>query len=304
MNSFKKATKAQSKLRMAISGASGSGKTRSALEIAKYLGKRVALIDSEFGSASKYADIVDFDVCEVRDDYSPLKLIELLKAASEEHDVVIVDSMTHFWNSTGGFLDLVDKECKRMQARGGKFDSFAAWKEVTPIFNKMVQAILSCPAHVLVTIRAKQEYSREGGKVTKLGTAPEMRDNFQYEMDIEGLLDENHNLVIGKTRCDVVDRKVFPKPGKEFAETILAWLNSGVVPVVLPTVTPGVTPINVERRTTELEDLTSRMQSATDEATLKAVVADATIAKKEKRITEADFNELGKIYISVKKKSA
>ncbi len=297
---FQKASKAQAKLRLALSGASGSGKTRSALEIGKYLGKRIALVDTEFGSASKYADIVDFDVCEVRDDYSPLKLVEILKVAAVDHDVVVIDSMTHFWNGPGGFLDLVDKEAKRASARNGKFDSFAAWKEVTPVYNRMVQAILGCPAHVIITMRAKQEYSKEGGKVTKLGTAPEMRDNFQYEMDIEGLLDENHNLVIGKTRCDVLDRKVFAKPGKEVADLLLGWLNSGAVPPerVEPSVLPAVTTIV---SVGEFQELTTSMMAVTTLVELAEVVKKATTASKEKRITQAEFDELGKVYMHVKK---
>lgn len=241
MSSFKKATKEQAKLRLALQGPSGSGKTRSALEIARHLGPKIAVIDSEHGSAAKYAGLggLDFDACEVTDNYHPERLIKLLREAAEAYDVVIVDSMTHWWNGPGGFLELVDQEVANMKARGGRPDSHAAWKNVDKIYKELVRTILSVPAHVIVTMRAKQSYEKEQderGKtvVKKVGLAPEMRDNFQYELDIEGMINMDHQLVIGKNRCDGLDGKIFNKPGKEFADIVLAWLNDGAPAAAKP----------------------------------------------------------------------
>ncbi len=235
MGLFQRAEKKQAKLRMAIHGPSGSGKTRSALEIAKYLvpGGRIAVIDTESGSASKYSDKVPFDAGNITKDYNPNILIKALaEAATDGFDVTIVDSVSHFWNGTGGFLELVDEEVKKQKARGGKGDSFNAWKILDPLYRKMVQAIITSPMHIIVTMRAKQEYVKEqdgNGKTTvrKVGMAPEMRDSFQYEADVEGMLDIEHNLVIGKTRCDEIDGKVFHKPGKDVADILRAWLSDG-----------------------------------------------------------------------------
>lgn len=234
MSSFKKATKEQAKLRLALQGPSGSGKTRSALEIARHMGKSVAVIDSEHGSAAKYAGLggLEFDVCQVTDNYHPERLIKLLREAAESYDVVIVDSMTHWWNGPGGFLELVDQEVANMKARGGRADSHAAWKAVDKIYKELVRTILSVPTHVIVTMRAKMDYVKEQderGKTTvkKVGLAPEMRDNFQYELDIEGMINMDHQLVIGKNRCDGLDGKIFSKPGKDFADIVLAWLEDG-----------------------------------------------------------------------------
>jgi hypothetical protein len=234
MSSFKKATKEQAKLRLALQGPSGSGKTRSALEIARHLGKKIAVIDSEHGSASKYAGLggLEFDACQVTDNYHPQRLIQLLVEASKEYEVVIVDSITHWWNGPGGFLELVDQEVANMKARGGRPDSHAAWKSVDKIYKELVRTILSVPTHVIVTMRAKMDYVKEQderGKTTvkKVGLAPEMRDNFQYELDIEGMLNMEHQLVIGKNRCDGLDGKIFDKPGKNVADIIKAWLDDG-----------------------------------------------------------------------------
>jgi len=235
---FTKATKTQAKCRLALQGPSGGGKTYSALAIGTNLGSKVAVIDSEHGSASKYADQFGFDTCSLIGDYHPQRYIDAMKNAAEAgYDVIVADSLTHAWNGTGGFLELVDAEVKRMISKGQRADSFAAWKVVTPIYNKLIQAILSSPCHVIVTLRAKQEYEKtkdDNGKVSvkKVGMAPEIRDNFQYEMDIEGMLTMEHDFVIGKTRCRELDGKIFRNPGKDLADILRLWLSDGAPAVI------------------------------------------------------------------------
>src|SRR5690606_13664649 len=97
MAAFRKATKQQSRLRMALIGPSGSGKTYTALRIGSHLGDRIAVIDTERGSASKYADKFEFDVMEL-DSFHPQKYIDGIKAAEAEgYDVLIIDSLSHAW---------------------------------------------------------------------------------------------------------------------------------------------------------------------------------------------------------------
>lgn len=251
MSLFTKATKESAKLRLALQGAAGSGKTKSALSIAAGLGSRVALVDTERGSSRKYANEHQFDVVEVLDPavqkalpkpgYHPDNAIFLLDMAAKDHDVVVIDSGSHFWNGTGGFLELVEDETKRMASAGKRADSFAAWKVVDPVYRRFVNAILNCPAHVIVCLRAKTEYEKKDGKVTKLGLSPEMRDNFQYEMDVEGMLNMEHDLVIGKTRCQTIDGRLFNKPGAEFAKILKDWLDDGAAPAAKPTAPQPVT---------------------------------------------------------------
>jgi hypothetical protein len=102
----------------------------------------------------------------------------------------------------------------------------------------MVHAIQTSPSHVIITLRAKTEYAKEQGEngkttIKKLGMAPEMRDNFAYEFDVEGMLSIEHDLAVGKTRCDLIDGKVFHKPGADLAGLLNTWLTSGapVAPV-------------------------------------------------------------------------
>ena len=134
MNLFSKATKTASRIKMAIVGPAGAGKTYSALAIASGLGQRVAVIDSEHGSASKYADLFDFDVVDL-DQHHPQIYIDMIKGAEEGgYDVLVIDSLSHAWNGVGGALELVDAAAAK--SRSG--NSFTAWKDVTPIDRKSV----------------------------------------------------------------------------------------------------------------------------------------------------------------------
>lgn len=233
---FTKATKEKAKLRLALSGPAGSGKTYSALEIARALvgpSGKIALVDTEHESASKYADIHEFERITITENYHPDQVRQAIQAAKDQgFDILIFDTFTFFWNGPGGFLELVDEEVKRQKSKNQKPDSHSAWKAVDPVYKNMIQAILTAPIHIIVTLRAKTETERQevNGKtrIVKLGMAPEMRDNFQYEMDIEGMLDMDNCLVVGKTRCPAVKGKVYERPGENFVKPIKEWLEAGV----------------------------------------------------------------------------
>lgn len=224
---FQKATKKQAKARIGIIGPSGSGKTYTALLLATGLGQKIAVIDTEHGSASKYADRFEFDVLEL-DNYHPQKYIDAIKEAGAlGYDVLIIDSLSHAWAGTDGALELADKNSVKY---GG--NKFAAWRDVTPLHNKLVEAIITSPCHVIATMRAKMQYIQtqdDKGKtiIKKVGLEPIQRDGMEYEFDIVADMDIDHNLVITKTRCEALDGLVVNKPGKELAETIKAWLTDG-----------------------------------------------------------------------------
>lgn len=232
---FKKATKEQAKLRMGIIGPSGSGKTYTALITAKHLvpGGRVAVIDTERGSASKYADIFEFDVCEL-ETFHPENYIKAIQAAEEAgYDVLIIDSLSHAWTGKDGALELVDKAAAR--ERG---NSFAAWRHVTPLHNAMVDAMLACNLHLIVTMRSKTEWvveKDERGKSVprKIGLQPVQRGDLEYEFDLAADMDLDNNFIVSKTRCPALRGKVINLPNEEPAKTLRAWLSDGV-PVVEP----------------------------------------------------------------------
>jgi hypothetical protein len=230
---FKKAVKSKQKLRLAIDGVSGSGKTYTALAIASGMiesisDEKVAVIDTEHGSASLYASKFAFDTLELTafeiEDY-----IEALdKAAESGYQVVIVDSTSHGWDRLVARVERIAN-----QKYGG--NTFRAWAEGTPLQNKLVEALLSYPGHVIVTCRSKTEYSvdrDDKGKTTvkKVGTAAVQRQGFEYEFTMTMSMDANHIGFVSKDRTEKFQDKFIEKPGKTFGKQLVAWLSEGADP--------------------------------------------------------------------------
>lgn len=217
---FQKATKKKSKLRLTFDGPAGSGKTFSSLLLAKNLGGRVALLDSERGSASKYANLFEFDTDDVGD-FSPNTYVKKIEEA-KGYDVLIIDSLSHAWV---GALEIVDRE-------KDKFGS--GWRKVTPMHNKLVDAILTFPGHVITTMRSKMAYEQEkdaNGKtvIRKLGLAPIQREGMEYEFDVIADLTIDGNINVTKTRCPSLrDLSLNHNDVPRMADLLKAWLSDGV----------------------------------------------------------------------------
>lgn len=228
---FTKAEKAKAKLRLAISGPSGSGKTYTALAIATELGDRVAVIDTENDSASLYADRFDFERLSLTPPYDPLRFVEAIEAAEAAgFDVLVIDSLSHEWNGKGGCLEMVDAAKSRY---GG--NSHYAWAEVTPKHNELVEKINRASLHVIATMRSKTTWAEERddrGKVAikKLGMAPVQREGLEYEFTLYAEMDLENTMIVSKSRCFDLQNAVIKKPGKEVADTLKEWLDSGVDP--------------------------------------------------------------------------
>jgi energy-coupling factor transporter ATP-binding protein EcfA2 len=224
---FTKATKKAAKGRIAIDGPSGSGKTYTALTIAGVLGDRIAVIDTEHGSASKYADLFNFDTLNLHR-YSPQILIDALKAAGDAgYEVVVVDSLSHFWMGTDGMLEQVDKAAKRAGGHG-----MSGWKEMRPVERQMVEALLAYPGHVICTLRVKTDWvegenARGKRQMMKVGTKAEQREGLEYEFDLVASMDLSNELTVGKSRCPALSGEIVDRPGIEFAKTFKAWLDDG-----------------------------------------------------------------------------
>jgi len=197
--SFTPAVRATKKARIAIYGASGSGKTYTSLSIASGLGERIALIDTERGSSQLYADHFKFDALNLTQ-HHPDNFIAAIRAAeSAAYDVLIIDSLTHAWLA---ILDAVDA------TKGNTFTD--GWgKTGTPLYNKLVAAILDAKLHVIVCMRSKTEYvveeqtNSQGRSVKapkKVGLAPVMRPDTEYEFDLVLTMDDANNATISKTR--------------------------------------------------------------------------------------------------------
>lgn len=243
---FQQASKQQSKLRMTLDGPAGSGKTYTALRFGHALtaayGGKIAFVDTERGSGSKYVgECPDgipwaFDVLNLVV-FSPEKYTEAINAAARlGYSVLIIDSLSHAWEGQGGALE--------MKQRAG--DSWSAWRNITPIHNRMVDAILQSPCHVITTMRSRMEYLPEtdsNGKIVnirKVGLSPIQRPGMEYEFDLVCDIDWAHILTVSKSRCSTVADLKLEKPGAEFMRPVIEWLQAGTTGYSMPE--PELTP--------------------------------------------------------------
>lgn len=231
---FRKATRKQAKLRLAICGPSGSGKTYSALLIAQGLtpAGKIAMIDTEHGSGELYADLAAYDVAPLDPPFTPQRYIELIQQAETAgYDVLILDSLSHAWVGSGGVLDMKDKAAAA--SRSG--NSFTAWRDVTPQHNALVEAIIGADLHILVTMRTKTAYDLvdDGNgkkRPVKIGLAPVQRDGMEYEFTtVIDLSVDSHVATATKDRTRLFDGQHFT-PVIATGEALREWLESGVDP--------------------------------------------------------------------------
>lgn len=236
MSMFKKAARTKARLRMALIGPSGSGKTYSALALATGLGGRIALIDTERGSGELYADQFDYDTLQLEPPFTPKKYIDAIRAAEDAgYSTVIIDSLSHAWAGEGGILDIHDNKTRGSSSSNG----FAAWRDVTPQHERIVNALLGAKLHVIGTIRTKTAYEvvedERGKKAPKrIGLAPIQRQGLEYEFTcVLDLAVDSHIASASKDRTSLFDGHNFiitQETGKLLAE----WLDSGDDPVEKP----------------------------------------------------------------------
>ena len=208
------------KMRLALSGASGSGKTYGALLIAYGMTgdwSKIAVIDSENCSADLYAHLGEYNVLTL-DNYSPETYIDAIGVCEEAGaEVIIIDSISHCWDY------LLDFHAS-MQG-----NSFANWAKVTPRQNAFIQRILSSSSHIICTMRSKQDYvlSEKNGKMVpeKVGLKSVQRDNVDYEFTAVLDVAMNHKATASKDRTGLFathpEFTITPRVG----EAILAWCN-------------------------------------------------------------------------------
>ena len=285
---FKKAERKKAKLRLGLTGPSGSGKTFSALLLARQLGKKIAVMDSENGSASLYTHLCDFDVLELQAPYTPERFIEGIKAAeSAGYDILIIDSITHEWSGPGGCLEINEKLAQAKY----KGNTWSAWNETTPRHRRLLDTIISSSMHIITTLRSKTETVQgEGKKVFKLGMKSEQRDGFEYELSV--VLDITHGehaAIASKDRTGLFTGKD-PEPITDATgKALLNWLNSGAEYKPEPPQQTNVTP--AANDDTYSRAHTAIMTSKSVEGLQK--IADALMVRvQEGRLTQDDGSTL------------
>jgi hypothetical protein len=233
---FRKAEKRRSRLRLAAFGPSGSGKTYTALQIATGIcgddpAKKIAVIDTEYGSAEKYADRFEFDTQNLENP-SIEEMIGVMNEARDYH-VLVIDSLSHPWQE---LLQEIDQLAKA-KYRG---NTWSAWSDGTPKQKRLVKAILSFPGHIIVTMRSKTEWitsKNDRGKdvPTRVGLAPEQGKGIEYEFDMLMEINTDHMVQFIKDRSGKFQDKIVPSPGPELGVQLAGWLDQGAAPLVMPT---------------------------------------------------------------------
>lgn len=223
---FKKAERKKAKLKLAITGPTGSGKTYSALRLAKGIGGKIAVIDTENGSASLYSEKFDFDVLDMKPPFTTEKYIEAINFAEKNgYETIVIDSLTHAWAGEGGLLE--------QKAQLDSRPNSNHWTNWGPIDKKdlaLKNAYLHSTCHIISTMRSKMEYAQaeENGKkkIQKVGLAPIQRDGLAYEFTTVFDIAMDHQAETSKDRTGVFDGRIF-KITEETGEELAAWLNSG-----------------------------------------------------------------------------
>lgn len=272
---FTPAVKAGLRARIGLAGPGGSGKTWTALTLARAFGGRYGVVDTDHGRAALYKPPFSFEHLVVSS-FDPAELPKMVAAAAEARlDTLIVDHSSAFWSGRDGMLEQVD----RATSRAGRTDKVGVgWNEMRPVERAMWEALLGYPGHVIVTMRQRTEWTFERNPDTgktvprRVGLAPEQRGDVDCEFDVFGVLDDAV-LTVTKTRCPDLRRKVIAEPGDDLAGQILDWLADGAETVPFDALTERQWLLDPARTTDECRDRWRQLSAA---GHLDAVVIDTT----------------------------
>ena len=220
---LRKSERKQAKIKMALQGSAGSGKTMSALLLAKGLTNdnlsKVAVIDTENGSSDLYAHLGSYNVLNMQPPYTPEKYIQAIDICLEAGmEVIIIDSISHCWD------ELLDFHSKLPG------NSFTNWNKVTPRQKAFVDKILQSPAHFISTMRTKQDYvlNQKNGKYVpeKVGLKAVQRDGVEYEFTLVFDIDSKHFATASKDRTNLFNGKPEFMISTATGKKILEWCNA------------------------------------------------------------------------------
>jgi hypothetical protein len=228
MFQIKKASRKVSKMRIGIFGASGSGKTYSALLLAKGLVgclSKVVVIDTENGSADLYSHLGEYSTMQLTAPFSPQRYVQAIKECeSEGFELIVIDSISHEWDSPGGCLDIHAK-------LGGRFEH---WSKITPMHKAFIDSIVQSKCHIITTGRCKTEHVFEGknehnpkGRVEKVGLKVITREGFDYELTTSFTLNQDHLAIADKDRTGLFNDVTPILITEEIGHKIAEWNSSG-----------------------------------------------------------------------------
>ncbi len=249
---FRQATRENVSLLVGLAGASGSGKTYTAMRLASGIAgeKRFAVIDTENGRASHYADLFAFDVLELREPFTPEAYAEAIKAADDAgYPVIVVDSASHEYAGAGGILDMQESEFERMGGRDTA--KMASWVKPKMAHKRMMQRLLQTKAHLILCFRAeaKIEMVKKDGKLVVQpkqsligldGWVPVTEKTVPFELTVSFLLTPDHPGIPHPIKLQEQHKALFPldQPITEKSGQMLAAWASGAPKAAAPVAEP------------------------------------------------------------------
>lgn len=243
---FRPAKRENVSLLVGLAGGTGSGKTYSAMRLAKGMAgdQRFAVIDTENGRARHYADQFDFDAVDLRAPFRPDAYADAIEAAAAAgYKVILIDSFSHEHAGDGGLLDWHEEEFARLGGRDAV--KMTAWIKPKTAHKKMVSRLLQVNAHLILCFRAEEKIEigkdadgktvvRPKKSLTGLdGWIPVSEKNLPYELTLSFLLTADHPGVPKPIKLQeqhrayfALDRPVDEETGRRLAE----WAAGGTAP--------------------------------------------------------------------------
>lgn len=227
---LQKATRKKVKLRLNLSAPAGGGKTYSALKLAAGLvgdWEKVAVIDTENGSASLYDHLGPFNVIDLQPPFTPERYIQAIDSCiAAGMECIIIDSSSHEWSGTGGCLEANEK----LAAAKYRGNTWSAWSDTTPRHEAFVNKVLQCPVHIITCTRSKMEtVMTDDKKVKKLGMKDIQREGWEYELTVSLSIDrDTHMAVASKDRTELFENKPPFIITEETGKLIREWCDRGI----------------------------------------------------------------------------
>ena len=272
---FRPAKRENVGLIIGLAGASGSGKTYTAMRLASGISgdKPFAVIDTEAGRAKHYAEQFRFDHGDLKPPFRPDAYTEAIKAADAAgYPVIVVDSASHVWAGEGGILDWQEEELNRMAGDDWKKREackMAAWIKPKGQHKRMVQSLLQVRAHLILCFRAeeklemsrddkgKMQIAKKQGATGLDGWFPICEKNLPYELTASFLLLATKPGVPHPIKLQEQHRALFPhdKPiTEESGKRLSEWASGATSPsdgVPLPHASTGAPTFDDDRATLE-----------------------------------------------------
>ena len=246
---FRKAERGNIKPIIGLYGLSGNGKTYSALMLARGMAGnhgKIAMLDTESGRGEMYADDIEggYYYFGMKQPFTAQSYINAIDAAEEAKiDIMVIDSMSHEWEGSGGILEQVAIAQDKASKAGKKTEGLHFWKKPKESHNKLILRIMQSTIPVICCFRAqcKTHYITIKGKKEKEVvkddfTTPIQDEKIIYEMTAHMEIGKDHKLKItkcpkGLDKCLKNGDIITVKTGECIAEWCKGDTGSSAIPL-------------------------------------------------------------------------